>query len=71
MHTSIVSRMACIAWPDTGGYIRTHMWNYEGGIIPLNVGPVARTCATWADRNITPCAVRGRACGVMHFYCVC
>ena len=24
------------------------------GIITLNVGSVARTCATWARRNITP-----------------
>ena len=35
-------------------YIRTHMWNYVGVIITPNVGSVARTCATWAGRNITP-----------------
>ena len=45
--------MACMTWPDTGGYIRTHMLNYVGGIITPNVDSVPRTCATWAGRNIT------------------
>ncbi len=34
--------------------IRTHMWNYVGGIITPNVDSVERTCVTWAGQNITP-----------------
>ena len=42
-----------MAWYWGYRYIRTHMWNYVGGIITPNVDSVARTCATWAGRNIT------------------
>ena len=30
------------------------MWNYVGWIITPNADSVARTCATWPGRNITP-----------------
>ena len=47
------------------------MWTYVDWIVTPNIGDVARTCATWTDRIITPCAVHGRAYGFMHLPYVC